>query len=268
MSWPCSVTTLSCLDGIKEHGAVLATVQQRMDGKVLWVIDSGATDHVCNDRSAFYSIQSCASPTRYRTAGNDFTSDEEGIMAMQLPDSKKLVLQDVTYLLSAPANLLSMGTLQQKGWTFDFANGYMALGSHRIRMYNVGPKGKQQKGKLQAICLPLVLPAPVVQPPAVRSIFVLSNEKDTLKNWHRRLAHIGVSTIEELAAAGRLQIAPSTRLEFKMEDCNVCAIAKATRLTFGDISFGRFRVSYRAFRYRRASETGFERRWVLHYVHR
>jgi hypothetical protein len=177
-----------------------------------------------------------ASCKEWVDAGNDVTSEEEGIVAMQLPDSKTLVLQDVTYLPSAPANLLSMGTRQQKGWTFDFANGFMSLGSHRIRMYNVGPKGKQQKGKLQAICLPLVLPAPVVQSPAVRSIFVLSKKKDTLENWHRRLAHIGVSTIEELAAAGRLQIAHSTGPEFKMEDCHVCAIAKATRLTFRNIS--------------------------------
>jgi hypothetical protein len=66
------VGAVTCVsDRNKEHGAVLATVQQRMDGKVLWVIDSGATDHVCNDRSAFCSIQPCASPTRYRTAGND-----------------------------------------------------------------------------------------------------------------------------------------------------------------------------------------------------
>jgi hypothetical protein len=96
---------------------------------------------------------------------------------MQLPDSKKLVSQDVTYLPSAPANLPSMRTLQQKGWTFDFANDYMALGSHRIRMYNIGPKGKQHKGKLRAICLPLVPPASVVLSPSMRSIFVLSKEK-------------------------------------------------------------------------------------------
>lgn len=229
-----AVTRVS--DGIEEHRAMLAAVQQTMAGKILWVIDSGATDHVCKDRSAFYSIKPCASPMRYRTAGNDVVSEEEGIVAMQLPEPRKLVLQDVTYLPSAPANLLSLGTLQQKGWTFDFANGYMALGSYRIRMYNVGPKGKQQKGKLHAICLPLVPPAPAVEQPATRSIFVVTQQKDTLVNWHRRIAHIGVSTIKELAAAGRLQIASSPGPEFKMEDCEVCAIAKATRLTFGDVS--------------------------------
>jgi hypothetical protein len=140
-----AVTRVS--DGIEEHSAMLAAVQQKMAGKILWVIDSGATVHVCKDCPAFYSIKPCASPMRYGIAGNDVVSEEEGIVAMQLPESKKLVLQDVTYLPPAPANLLSLGTLQQKGWTLDFANGYIGLGSYRIRMYNVKPKGKQQKGK-------------------------------------------------------------------------------------------------------------------------
>lgn len=50
------------------------------------------------------------------------------------------------------------------------------------------------------------------------------------------MAHIGVSTIKELASAGRLQIAGSPGPEFKMEDCEACAIARATRPTFADVS--------------------------------
>lgn len=78
-----AVTRVS--DGIEEHSAMLAAVQQKIDGKILWVID---TDHVCKDRSAFYSIKPCASPTRYRTAGNDVVSEEEGMVGMQLPDPR------------------------------------------------------------------------------------------------------------------------------------------------------------------------------------
>lgn len=82
----------------------------------------------------------------YKTAGNDVVSEEEGIVALQLPESKKLVLQDFTYLPSALANLLSLGTLQQKGWTFDFANGYgswIAPYSHVQRR----PQRETAKGK-------------------------------------------------------------------------------------------------------------------------
>ncbi|GHJ83600.1 hypothetical protein NliqN6_0002 [Naganishia liquefaciens] len=134
------------------------------------------------------------------TAGDDVVSEEDGIVAMSLPDSKKLVPQDVTHLPSAPASWLSLGSLQQKGWTFDFIKGSMSLGSHPLQMYNVGPRGRLQKGKLHAICLPLVLPERKV-----------------------------VKTVP-------LKIADSSESEFKMEDCEVCAIAKATRLTFGNVS--------------------------------
>lgn len=167
-----AVTRVS--SGIVEQGAMLAAVQQKMDGKILGVIDSGARDHVCKDRSACNSLQPCASPVRYRTAGNDVMSEQEGVVAMQLPNAKNLVLQDVTYLPSASANLLSLGTLQQKGWKFDFAAGYMALGSYRISMYNVGPKGKQQKGKLHTICLPLLTLVPIANAPVPRCILVVT----------------------------------------------------------------------------------------------
>ena len=108
-----AVTRLS--DAIEEHGPMLAAVQSQLPGKILWIIDSGAMDHVCKDRSAFYSIKGCTSPLRYRTVGNDVLSEADGVVDMQLPDSKKLVLQEVTYLPSAPVNLLSLETLQQKG---------------------------------------------------------------------------------------------------------------------------------------------------------
>jgi hypothetical protein len=224
------------LDPYEEHRAVLAAMQQRYEGKIVWIIDSGATDHVCNDREAFYSIKPCETPTKYKTAGHDVVSEEAGVVAMQLRHAKKLVFADVTYLPSAPANLLSLGTLQQRGWTFDSAKGYMQLGPCRITMYNVDPKGKQQKGKLHAICLPLVMPAPKAVFPNMRSLLFVAQEKDTLLGWHRRLAHVGVSTIKEWAREGRLQITDAPGPEFKMEDCNVCAIAKAIRLTFGDVS--------------------------------
>jgi hypothetical protein len=47
---------------------------------------------------------------------------------------------------------------------------------------------------------------------------------------------MGVSTIKKLAASGQLHITDKDTSTFKMEECEVCAIAKTTRLTFGDIS--------------------------------
>ncbi|KAJ9111765.1 hypothetical protein QFC22_006424 [Naganishia vaughanmartiniae] len=211
-------TVTRVLDPYEEHGAVLAALRHRHQGKILWIIDSGATDHVCSDREAFCLIRACPTPTHYRTPGNDVVSEEEGVVAMQLPESKKPVLSDVTYLRSAPANLPSLGTLQQRGWIFGLANCFTQLGPCRIPMYNVGPKGKQQKGKLHVICLRLLLPTADASEPPMRSLFVIAQEKDTLLVWHRRLAHVGVSTIKEWARQGRLQILTSTGPEVKMED--------------------------------------------------
>jgi hypothetical protein len=47
---------------------------------------------------------------------------------------------------------------------------------------------------------------------------------------------MGRSTIKRLAESGQLQITDKDTSTFKMEECEVCAIAKTTRLTFNDMS--------------------------------
>jgi hypothetical protein len=67
-------------------------------------------------------------------------------------------------------------------------------------------------------------------------LYLTVQDKDTLQGWHNRLGHMGVSTIKKLAASRQLHITDKDSSTFKMEECKVCAIAKTTRLTFGDIS--------------------------------
>ena len=59
-------------------------------------------------------ITESPSLTSYKTAGSDVVCKKEGVIAMQPPDPKKLILPEVTYLPSALANRLSLGTLQQR----------------------------------------------------------------------------------------------------------------------------------------------------------
>jgi hypothetical protein len=67
-------------------------------------------------------------------------------------------------------------------------------------------------------------------------LYLTGQDKDTIQGWHNRLGHMGVSTIKKLAASGQLHITDKDTSTFKMEECEVCATAKTTRLTFGDIS--------------------------------
>jgi hypothetical protein len=65
-------------------------------------------------------------------------------------------------------------------------------------------------------------------------LYLTVQDKDTVQGWHNRLGHLGVSTIKKLAEAGQLHITDKDTSTFKMEECEVCAVAKTTRLTFDD----------------------------------
>jgi hypothetical protein len=67
-------------------------------------------------------------------------------------------------------------------------------------------------------------------------LYLTVQDKDTIQGWHNRLGHMGVSPIKKLAASGQLHITDKDTSTFKVEECEVCAIAKITRLTFDDIS--------------------------------
>jgi hypothetical protein len=57
-------------------------------------------------------------------------------------------------------------------------------------------------------------------------------DKDTVQEWHNSLRHLDVSIIKRLAEAGQLYITDKDTSTFRMEECEVCAVAKTTRLTF------------------------------------
>jgi hypothetical protein len=67
-------------------------------------------------------------------------------------------------------------------------------------------------------------------------LYLTVQDKDTIQGWHNRLGHLGVSTIKKLEQSGQLHITDKDSSTFKMEECEICAVAKTTRLTFGDCS--------------------------------
>lgn len=206
---------------------LMAAISQMREASLVWMFDTGASDHVCNDKNAFYSIRKLSTPQVYKTVGNDISLTECGSVTMELEGGRsQLRLDHVLYHPSAPANLLSCGALREQGWKFDLLSEPNAMfrGRARIPLVSCGPSGR-----LSAICLPLAKP---VQP----SAFLILQEADTVEGWHKRLAHVGVSTILTLAKRGRIRVTNASFNTFKMEDCDVCARAKATRLSFGDLS--------------------------------
>ena len=217
-----------------------------------WLVDLGASSHICNNKELFSMLEILAMPKRFKTASGDAVLvTANGKVTMKLPRSQDLLtLHDVMLMENSPHNLLSQGTLIEKGWTVDIdkEGGSISKDDCIIPVYRTG-----LKGTLRAIKLPLrkdyysnmsghqkqqEAAAPVKRiknsnrMDSSEELYLTVQDRDTVQGWHIRLGHLGVSTIKRLAEAGQLHITDKDTSTFKMEECEVCAVAKTTRLTF------------------------------------
>lgn len=82
-----------------------------------WVLDSGATSHISNDRESFSELKPELSATNVLTAsGTKMPTSGSGCIS--IPGNK--IISDVLYVPSVTKNLLSIGKLTDKGHTVVF----------------------------------------------------------------------------------------------------------------------------------------------------
>ena len=84
-----------------------------MKGEAIWIVDSGATRHMCNDRKLFVNFNSLAEP-RYITLGDGHTVKAvgRGVVLLRIStndvETNKCKLQDALYAPKLSFNLLSV----------------------------------------------------------------------------------------------------------------------------------------------------------------
>jgi hypothetical protein len=102
----------------------------------------------------FSMVETVAMPKRFKTASEDAVlATINGKVTMKLPRNRDLLtLHDVMLMESSPCNLLSQGTLIEKGWHVDINRngGSLTRDGYVIPVYKTGAKST-----LRAIRLPL-----------------------------------------------------------------------------------------------------------------
>ena len=98
------------------------------ESEAVWIVDSGATCHMCNDRKLFVNFNSLAEP-RYITLGDGHTVKAVGrgvvLLTISTDDVKtnKCKLQDVLYVPKLSFNLLSVVASTKAGMLVQFTEG-------------------------------------------------------------------------------------------------------------------------------------------------
>ena len=186
-------------------------------GTVEFLIDSGATHHLVNDRQLLLSIESVPKITFGLAGSGSLESTHKGRLDINLKDSS-LKVADVYYVPGVRLNILSVMKLRHNGWKIDFNSHALTHGSTAFRMTSSG--------------LPKVTCFGVPRRPTADSISPLGNTfavpqiDSALYSEHVRLGHIGRMILIDLAKGGNLRYPlEDLKNDFKLFDCQLCLAA-------------------------------------------
>lgn len=168
--------------------------------KGFWIMDSGCSFHMCPTREWFHSLRETHGTV---LLGNNQTRCIRGIRSIMLrvDDGSIKVLSEVRYISEVKRNLISLGTLEKKGYSFISQNGEIKIckDSH-IKMI------AKRNGSLY------YLQAAVIKGESH------SLTTPDLNTWHQRLGHPAEGSLKALVKMGMIEANAEERMEV-WEDC-------------------------------------------------
>ncbi|UYV65269.1 hypothetical protein LAZ67_3003763, partial [Cordylochernes scorpioides] len=184
-----------------------------------WVIDSGATHHVCNKREWFTNFQGITSDPILTASG---TTRAEGCGDIKFKayvgkHHVDLKLCNVLYVPNVRRNLLSVSSMENKGKIVNFANRRAQVFDSENRIVAIA---HDENGLY-------VMKGRVILPNAELFNSQKSSQKQTLELWHQRFCHVNNDAIERMAKGELVK-----RLEISSMDrslCDDCCVAKSTK---------------------------------------
>lgn len=182
-----------------------------------WLMDSGATEHMCHRRDWFRDFAEMTTPLNVRIGnGEKIAAVGKGIIDILAYDGEnwnKKELHDVLYVPDIAANLFSLGKAQDKGFSFrsdhkqcEFLRDgcVVAVGARESKLYRMIFK---------------------VIPGDTSSAHVAAKE-NSLKMWHERFGHQNVAQLKK--------ILQQCVVAFVDEEfvCEACMYGKQHRFSF------------------------------------
>jgi transposase InsO family protein len=187
-----------------------------------WYADSAATSHITNRREIFETYT--AIKTRVRGIGSTAKAIGRGSVTLQCKINGKtrlLNLKSVLHIPDAPNNLVSIGRLEDAG-------GWMKIKTRRLTLMNGQDETIATGNYVNRMYL---LDAESVQPKE-EALVASSKETVTWEELHRRLGHIGLSTIKAIVANGELSSIQVEGKPIETLHCEACIQAKITVRSF------------------------------------
>ena len=179
-----------------------------------WILDSGCSFHMTPNKSWFETYEQIDGGSVL--LGNNKACKVIGLgtVRLKLHDGKERLLKEVRHVPELKRNLISLGMLDQLGYTLKVEAGNLRVSKGSL----IVMKGLRSK------CLYTLLGQTVVG----TSSAITDSEQDITKVWHCRLGHVSERGLLELEKQGLFGSDKITGLDL----CEDCVKGKATRVKF------------------------------------
>lgn len=195
----------------------------------VWWIDSGASGHTTGHYSILHGFRPLEQE-RIITYGNHgqtaVTNCGDVILDRSFTPNTKLVMKDVLYSKDNGFNLLSVSAAAATGVEFQFdADRCMAYKDGQLIL----TADRHSNGLYRLV-------SPPVYPKQQQPISLAAAQADTsdANLWHRRLGHLGYSSLKKMVEAGMVKGLPISAedIDNAKEACDICLKTKGTRQPF------------------------------------
>jgi hypothetical protein len=169
-----------------------------------WILDFAASFHICTNRDWFVTYDSLQGGGSVRL-GDNSPRDIVGIGSIQIKMHDGIVrtLADVRHIPSMSKNLISLSTLDAKGYKYSGGDGVLKVSKGSLIV---------MKGELKSPNLYRLRGTTITGDAAV--ISNSSSNSDATDLWHKRLGHVSEQGLHELCKRGLLDEHSISKLKF------------------------------------------------------
>ena len=188
-----------------------------------WIIDSGATSHICNTRDLFHRLYPLKSPFEVILGdGHKLTAAAQGTVKLTMKSghhgTRKCTLHDVLYIPELSYNLLSVSKAVDRGNSVKFEESSCIIRGSNHKLITVAEK---IGGLYQVDTVPVY----------INSATTTCQETTKEDIWHRRFGHLNIRSLQKLARDSLVDdfdFASSSDIQF----CESCLEGKQHRSSF------------------------------------
>ena len=185
----------------------------------MWLVDSGASEHFCRSRDAFFNYQELPSPLVVRVGGSQtLQAVGTGTVLLRVQSTSNpttLSLDQVLHVPGLRRNLISVSAMLRDGWTVRADNTSFIL-SNETDTITAQPNNGL-----------FTLHARILNPSFEHEVHVsLLKKNPTLQQAHEILGHINKASVQKLMRKYGLKYKPDR------EDCEPCLRGKMNRASY------------------------------------